>query len=269
MGVRAFAMDPEKTAPFELGSGQDACLLIHGFTGSPWDMRPLGERLSERGFYARGICLPGHGSTPEALERVTYRDWEEAAASALEGLGDFRRVFVAGLSVGALLALLISARRKPPPHALALLAPAMRFQGGRLWALRALRDFPVLDLLRPSIVKTGTDIQDPVSRTEAPILASFPSARLYDVWTLQDRARAALSAVRVPVLIAVAREDHVVSMQGARQLARRLTHAPRVEWLELREGFHIIPRDRGLSTLVEQLVPFFEQSPLSSSEVLR
>ena len=39
-------MDPEKTAPFELGSGDDACLLLHGFTGSPWDLRPLGERLA-------------------------------------------------------------------------------------------------------------------------------------------------------------------------------------------------------------------------------
>src|SRR5688572_17767016 len=64
--VRPQRMDPEKTAPFELGSGDDACLLLHGFTGSPWDMRPLGERLSERGYAVRAIRLPGHGSTPLA-----------------------------------------------------------------------------------------------------------------------------------------------------------------------------------------------------------
>jgi carboxylesterase len=255
-------MDSKKTAPFEFGDGPDACLLIHGFTGSPWDMRPLGERLGARGYHVRGICLPGHGSTPEALERVTYRDWEAATADELRRLQGFRRVYVAGLSMGALLAVLISAARRAPPHALALIAPAMRFRGVHLRALRALRDFPILDLLRPYISKTGTDIEDPVSRADAPILAGFPSARLHDVWTLQDRARAALPAIRVPVLIAVARQDHVVSIKGARELARGLSHAPRVEWLELRQGFHIIPRDRGLSTLADTLVAFFEGSPL-------
>jgi len=52
-----------------------------------------------------------------------------------------------------------------------------------------------------------------------------------------------------------------VSIKGARELARGLKHAPRVEWLELREGFHIIPRDRGLSTLADKLVAFFEGAP--------
>lgn len=255
-------MDSKKTAPFEIGDGPDACLLIHGFTGSPWDMRPLGELLGARGYHVRGICLPGHGSTPEALERVTYRDWEAATADALRRLRGFRRIYVGGLSMGALLAILISAERRAPPHALALIAPAMRFRGPHLWALRALRDFPILDLLRPYISKTGTDIEDPISRADAPILAGFPSARLHDVWTLQDRARAALPAIRVPVLIAVALQDHVVSIKGAREIARGLSHAQRVEWLELRQGFHIIPRDRELSTLADKLVAFFEEVPL-------
>ena len=43
------SMDPQKTAPFTLGKGEDACLLVHGFTGSPWDLRPLGEALAARG----------------------------------------------------------------------------------------------------------------------------------------------------------------------------------------------------------------------------
>lgn len=265
MCVRAPAMDSKKTAPFEIGNGPDACLLIHGFTGSPWDMRPLGERLAASGYHVRGICLPGHGSTPDALERVTYRDWEAAAADALKGLTGFRRVYVAGLSMGALLGLLISAGRRSPPHALALIAPAMKFRGAHLWALRMLRDLPILDLLRPYIPKTTTDIEDPASRADAPILAGFPSARLHDVWTLQDRARAALPAIHIPVLIAVARQDHVVSIRGARELARGLEHAPRVEWLELQKGFHVIPRDRGLSTLSDKLVAFFEASPLAEA----
>jgi len=95
-------MDPEKTAPFELGSGEDACLLLHGFTGSPWDVRPVGERLAARGMFVRAIRLPGHGTTPEAMTAVSHRDWEQAGEDALRSLSSYRNVFVAGLSVGAL-----------------------------------------------------------------------------------------------------------------------------------------------------------------------
>src|SRR5271154_6266158 len=60
----AAALDPTLTAPFELGIGPGACLLVHGFTGTPWDVRPLGEALAAGGFRVRGIPLPGHGATP-------------------------------------------------------------------------------------------------------------------------------------------------------------------------------------------------------------
>ena len=101
LGVHADVnrMDPEKTAPFELGSGDDACLLLHGFTGSPWDMRPLGERLAARGLFVRAIRLPGHGSTPLAMAQVSHRDWEQASEDALLSLSGFRNVFVAGWPV--------------------------------------------------------------------------------------------------------------------------------------------------------------------------
>src|SRR5688500_7219834 len=98
-------MDTWKTAPFELGQGDDACLLLHGFTGSPWDLRPLGEALAARGLYVKAPRLPGHGTTPEALLTVTHCHWEEAAQEALWTLRNRRRVFVAGLSMGALLSL--------------------------------------------------------------------------------------------------------------------------------------------------------------------
>src|SRR5438270_13533902 len=110
---RVLSMDLEKTRPFELGAAEapDACLLIHGFTGSPWDMRPLGDALAARGYRVKGVRLPGHGGEPEAMAGVSARDWEEACETALDSLASTPRVFVAGLSMGALLALLLAARR--------------------------------------------------------------------------------------------------------------------------------------------------------------
>ncbi|QSQ22467.1 alpha/beta fold hydrolase [Pyxidicoccus parkwayensis] len=252
-------MDPRKTAPFDLGRGEDVCLLLHGFTGSPWDMRPLGEALAARGMRVVAPLLPGHGTTPQALLHVTWRDWHAAAEAALLGLHGHRNIFVGGLSMGALLALGLAARHPERVKALALVAPAVRFRGPRMFLIRQLARTPVLEWARPWVEKTGTDLSDPEALAEAPVLPAFPVARLRDLCTLQDLAVRDVAHVRCPTLVAVAEQDHVVDPEGGRWLARRLTSAPAVRVLSLRDGFHIIPRDRGGPLLATEVAGFLEQ----------
>jgi len=252
-------MDPEKTAAFELGSGDDAFLLLHGFTGSPWEMRPLGEALAARGYFVRCIRLPGHGATPEALAQVTHRDWEQAAEEALLRLSGFRRVFVAGLSMGSLLAISLAARHQAKVHGLALLAPPIRFRRLHLRLLQRARRWPLLAILKPLVGKQDTDIEDPAERAQAPVLPAIPSARLSDLWEVQAKAVRDIPLVRSPALIAVSRRDHVVDPEGAARLARGLVSSPMVRLVHLERGFHIIPRDLGREALLAELLPFFDR----------
>jgi carboxylesterase len=55
------------------GSERRAVLVLHGLTGSPWEVRPLGEALAARGFHVEAPLLPGHAGAPEALGFVTWR----------------------------------------------------------------------------------------------------------------------------------------------------------------------------------------------------
>lgn len=252
-------MDVQKTAPFELGRGQDAVLVVHGFTGSPWDIRPLGEALAERGYFVKGIRLPGHGLSPEAMLGVTWRDWERAVFSALDDLSGHRHVFVAGLSMGALLSVILAAEEPRRVRALALLAPAVRFRGRTNELLRAFQKMPVLHLLRPWVEKDATDLADPVALGQAPILRRWPTERLYDLWTVQDRARAAMAKVKAPALVAISDNDHVVSSEGALELARGLTGSRAVRLLQLDQGFHILPRDFGHERLSREVGDFFDR----------
>src|SRR5712671_2202959 len=121
-------------APFSLGEGDDACLLLHGLTGSPAEVRPAGEALARAGFRAIGPLLPGHGTSPGDLETVTRSDMLDAAQQALLSLRGARRVYLCGLSMGALLAVRLAAKGfvrqgVPPVSALALLAPAVDMAG--------------------------------------------------------------------------------------------------------------------------------------------
>ena len=102
---------PGDLEPFDLGSGDLGVLLIHGFCGTPPELRDLGEHLAAAGFRVRGALLAGHGSSPEDLEKTTWRDWLSSAQAQLDELKrDSRFVFCAGQSMGGTLSLALAAR---------------------------------------------------------------------------------------------------------------------------------------------------------------
>ena len=68
--------------PFLLEAGENALLLIHGFTGSPSHMRTVGDAVHAAGFTARGILLPGHGKTIDEMAKSNDRQWHEACRQA-------------------------------------------------------------------------------------------------------------------------------------------------------------------------------------------
>lgn len=94
--------------PFFLtGNSGQVLLLLHGFTASPSEVRPLAELINaSNGCSVSGILLPGHGSSPEHLNATRWTDWYRAVNEELSSLREqYQQVFVGGLSMGGLLAL--------------------------------------------------------------------------------------------------------------------------------------------------------------------
>ena len=113
--------------PFELEAGEDALLLIHGFTGSPGHMRYIGDAVHAAGFSVRGILLPGHGKTVDEMEKSNDTQWHEAARSAyLEMTKKYRHVSVSGLSMGGILSLLLA--EEFDPACVILFAAALKYR---------------------------------------------------------------------------------------------------------------------------------------------
>src|SRR5215472_11782229 len=80
---------PVNTNEFFLpGSGLSA-LLIHGLTGTPYEMRLLGERLMAAGVRVEGIRLAGHGGSSEELGEVTHANWYESVVDGFERLRSY------------------------------------------------------------------------------------------------------------------------------------------------------------------------------------
>jgi alpha-beta hydrolase superfamily lysophospholipase len=127
---------PNWNLTFEMPTAQPkgAVLLLHGLTDSPYSMRALAELFAARGWYVVGLRLPGHGTAPVALTRVTWQDWAAATRLAAKHLraktGPDVPLVIAGYSMGAALAVeyaLATLRGEPLPRAsgLVLLSPAI------------------------------------------------------------------------------------------------------------------------------------------------
>ncbi|EHL2514775.1 alpha/beta fold hydrolase, partial [Listeria monocytogenes] len=82
-----------------------ACLCIHGFTGSPSEVKPLADYLREHTDWdVLAPTLPGHDHLRH-LKNVTYKDWIVFVDSILsQMLKEDDEVYIIGFSMGGLLA---------------------------------------------------------------------------------------------------------------------------------------------------------------------
>ena len=247
--------------PFALGDGPDACLLLHGLTGSPAEMRPLGDALARARFRAVGPLLPGHGTTPEDLYTTTRGDLLNAAESALLSLRDARRIFVAGLSAGALLAIHLAARgwRRdlPPISALALLAPAIEFAGATWIFANVFGRLPSLPFI---VRKGGRDIRkEPDERAKVPdSYTAIPLRWGPELLALSREALALAPRVHAPAMILHGALDRTSAPAGSRKLARRLGTAP-VDLHVFRRSGHVLQLDVESAQVCGSVVSFFQR----------
>ncbi len=87
------------------------CLVTHGFTGAPKEMRWLGEYLNKKGYTVCGIRLNGHATKPEDMVRSRYEDWLLSIEDGYNLLkSSTEQVFLLGLSMGGVLSLILASR---------------------------------------------------------------------------------------------------------------------------------------------------------------
>ncbi|MBR3109150.1 MAG: alpha/beta fold hydrolase [Clostridia bacterium] len=190
--------------PFDFPEGEHGVLLIHGFTGSPSHMRLIGEGLRENGFAVRGILLPGHGESPEAMARASWQDWFQAAReAAAEMRAKYRFFSVAGLSMGGCLALMLAEQMDADACA-AIAAPMKTMSRFRSLA-------SVAALVHPIVHKQADGSRKSLIADYDIGYDSYPLSSVAHLSTIMHRARRDLSLIRCPVLVIQSHGDKTVT----------------------------------------------------------
>ena len=212
--------------PFDFPGGDHGILLIHGFTGSPAHMRLLGEGLKEKGFAVRGILLPGHGQTPEAMGKVKWQDWVLASReAAAEMRKKYRRFTVAGLSMGGCLALMLAEQMQT--DACVTIAAPMKTVN----RLRALA--PLAAFAHPMIHKQADGTRATLNQDYDIGYTSYPTASVGQLSAIIRRAKRDLHLIQCPLLTVQSHGDKTVTADSPALIAQGVSSQVKANlWLD-------------------------------------
>ncbi|MBW2267728.1 MAG: alpha/beta fold hydrolase [Deltaproteobacteria bacterium] len=236
------------------GDGGAAALCLHGLTGTPYEVRPLGEALSRAGVRAVGPLLPGHGGEPAALRRTPYTAWLDAArAEVLRLHGNHDVVFGVGLSMGGLVTLLLAAECGFDAVVCVGVPLALRQPGAALarFAKYLVRELPK---------RHGSDICDPEARARHPGMPVMPLAAVAELQKLQRVVRARLTEIHVPLLAAHGARDETAHPGDAETILQKVASAEKQHLLLPGSG-HVVPVDFDGPALAAAAVRFLVGRP--------
>ncbi len=224
--------------PFYLHGGRTGCLLIHGFTGTPREMRFLGQHLAREGHSVLGVRLFAHATRQEDMLRARWTDWYASAEDGYHLLREQTDAVIAmGLSMGGVLALLMAACL-PLAGVVAMSTPF--FPPDPRMRLR-----PLVSLISPfwRFAKKGPpDWHDPqaaVGHLEYPLAPVLGGAELCD---LLAELRRSLPSVTCPALIVHSRGDLTVPASHAEAIFANIGSAQK-ELLWVDDSGHVVTCD--------------------------
>ena len=240
--------------PGRTGNARSSVILLHGFGGSPYDLRSLAELLAARGFRAVVPAVPGQTSTSFAYARgritpAAYADWllnlirEEAA------LGGGPPMLV-GFSMGGALAAIAAAEY--PVGRLVLISPYFQLAIGSKWVSAAPKWLRWIIPVVPKLAKG--QISDPGGYREyetGSYLVSFKA--FLQLTELAEIAQRKAQALALPILVVAPRGDTVASFKVTESLFQG---RDQVQMIVCDRGNHIVAFDFERERVIGEIAAF-------------
>ncbi|MEE2788106.1 MAG: alpha/beta fold hydrolase [Myxococcota bacterium] len=253
-----YAVRP-RAKPFELPGDRGAVLMLHGFTGSPYTMRPLGEAIAEAGYHVYAPLIIGHGTTPEVLQHTRWNDWLISARRAFDRLAEkHQTVYLVGFSMGALLSIVVAQERGARVAGLVAMSTPLVLDFKSQTVLGMARRWPIADLIPFAGKKGGPDISDSAVGLEMPSYDKMPIAAAKSLLDGQTEAADRAKRLSIPVLVLHGRHDHTAPVRNARLLYNCLK-TPHRKMIVYPQSWHILPLDVEYQDVQRDVVTFLNE----------
>lgn len=230
------------------GGRRVGVLLSHGFSGQPASMKPWGEALAALGYAVEVPRLPGHGTTWQELNTLTFADWYAEITATFDKLvAENDAVVVGGLSMGGTLVLRLAADRPDEIAGVVLVNPAIatkRFDVKLLPVMKHLvKSFPGIanDIKKEGVEEHGY--------TRTPLKAIHSLIRAWPLLATD------LSRITAPVLYFRSTEDHVVD-DASQPIITGGVSSTDVTVVPLENSFHVATLDNDAEKIVEESAAF-------------
>jgi carboxylesterase len=223
--------------PFSLTHAEGAstgALLVHGFTGSPADMRTLGDTVHACGVDVHAMVLPGMAAELEHLNDMTAAVWRDAVRRRWrEYAANYKRTVLIGYSMGGALSMLAAIDQ--PPDLLVLIAPLSRLADRRAvflpvakYFMSGVRPYVGLNWGDPRVhewfdrTRPSMQTRDPVNQAVLTRDAIYSARMLDEMRRLLAQTRRVAPRVMAPTLIVQGLHDRVVLPRDTRRLVARM-----------------------------------------------
>jgi carboxylesterase len=243
---------------FMLGDrSKPAVLLLHGFTGTPKEMRWMGEYLHEQGHTCLGVRLAGHATDPEDMIRSRYQDWMASVEDGyhlLRGVAD--NIFLAGLSMGGVLSLLMSTSLKVN-GVIAMSTPYKLREDPRLKYVNLISVFKTYTPKSSEV--PGTSWFDKEAWKDHISYPQNPVRSVGELDKLLGEMRKALPKVDVPVLLIHSKDDLYVPPENMELIYDGLKNASDKTKLYITGSGHVVTRDAARHQVFESALEFIQR----------
>lgn len=266
--------------------GKTGVLLVHGLTGTPTEMKQFGKVIARQGFTVACPEMAGHCSTIEALTKTKWLDWYQSIELAFDALKEeCDHVFIAGLSMGALIALLVAANRKNQVAGVILLSTTFFIDG---WNVSKFKQSVLLPIVLYSPLKyflhweetSPYGIKDERARALVhAILENRDSQASDKIGYFKTPATVILESVRMvkatkrilkdvisPTLIVHSTEDDMASLKNAHYTQANIA-AETVETFFVDDTYHVLTLDKRKEDVAKRAAHFCKEQVLKQASI--
>ncbi len=238
--------------------GETAVLVLHGFGGFTEELDYLARRINQAGYTVSVPRLPGHGTRGDDFYQTGWKDWLRRYLDAYQDLrASHETVYVAGLSMGGVIALLL-ASRFPVPR-LALAAPAVTNRE------KIILLTPVISWF---VKKLGREYREERANPEIQAMAGEYWANNWprqaaSLLHLQRLARRRLRKVHADTLIIVSEADQRVPPAAAEVIEKGI-QSDRKETVVMKRSPHVMVDGCEKEVIADRIIDWFDQDPQPS-----